>query len=164
MTDQFEIIKSKIYTKQSIEKVLAFWRFKNHKIVFTNGCFDIIHRGHIEYLAKAANFGNILIIGLNSDISVKKIKGENRPVQDENSRALILAALKFVDAVILFNEDTPYNLIKFIEPDFLVKGSDYKPDQIEGSDIVLAKGGEIVIIDFVTGFSTSDIILKISNK
>ena len=126
--DKLKIIKSKIIGDDSINYWLTYWRFKRKIIVFTNGCFDILHRGHIEYLSKAANNGDILIVGLNTDKSVKKIKGSGRPYQDEKSRALILASLHFVTAVILFNEETPYELIKLIQPDVLVKGSDYKPE------------------------------------
>ena len=128
------------------------------KIVFTNGCFDILHRGHIEYLSKASDLGDVLIIGLNTDASVKRIKGEGRPVQDETSRALILASLRFVEAVILFDEDTPYDLISMIKPDVLVKGGDYTEETIVGADIVKAIGGEVVTIPLVEGYSTSGLI------
>ncbi|OFX43092.1 MAG: glycerol-3-phosphate cytidylyltransferase [Bacteroidetes bacterium GWA2_30_7] len=137
------------------------WKFKDNKIVFTNGCFDILHRGHIEYLAKAASLGNKLVIGLNTDESVRKNKGKNRPVQDEYSRALILSSLKFVDAVILFNETTPDNLIKLIKPDFLVKGGDYKVENIVGSGFVNSYGGQVVVIEYLNNFSSSSIITKI---
>ncbi len=156
-----EIIKSKIFSKESLKYQLAIWRFLSKKIVFTNGCFDILHLGHIDYLSKAAEFGNVLIVGLNSDDSVRTIKGINRPINDENSRAMILASLGFVSAVILFDEDTPYNLIKFVQPDVLIKGSDYKPEDIVGYDIVKAKGGVIETIDFLNGYSTTSIIDKI---
>ncbi|MCK4406386.1 MAG: D-glycero-beta-D-manno-heptose 1-phosphate adenylyltransferase [Bacteroidales bacterium] len=157
---KLEIIKSKIFSKESLKYQLAIWRFLSKKIVFTNGCFDILHLGHIDYLSKAAEFGDVLIVGLNSDDSVRTIKGINRPINNENSRAMILASLGFVSAVILFNEDTPYNLIKFVQPDILIKGSDYKPEDIVGYDIVKAKGGEIKTIDFLPGYSTTSIIDK----
>lgn len=157
---KLEIIKSKIFSKESLKYQLAIWRFLSKKIVFTNGCFDILHLGHIDYLSKAAEFGNVLIVGLNSDDSVRTIKGINRPINNENSRAMILASLGFVSAVILFDEDTPYNLIKFVQPDVLIKGSDYKPEDIVGYDIVKAKGGEIKTIDFLPGYSTTSIIDK----
>lgn len=163
MASNIELLTKKIHTKESLSSLLAYWKFKNYKVVFTNGCFDIIHRGHIEYLAKAADLGNILILGLNSDVSVKKIKGKNRPVLDEQARALILASLWFVNCIVLFDEETPYELIKTVQPDILVKGSDYKPEDIIGSDIVLKKGGEIITIDFIAGYSTSSIIDKISS-
>ncbi len=162
--DKLKIIKSKIIGADSIKSWLAFWRFKKKIIVFTNGCFDILHRGHIEYLSKAANNGNIMIVGLNTDKSVKKIKGTGRPYQDEKSRAMLLASLHFVNAVILFNEETPYELIKLIQPDVLVKGGDYKPEEIVGYDIVKAKGGKVITIDYIGGYSSSDIIEKISHK
>ena len=162
--DKFEIIKSKIVTKETLKNLLNIWKFKDNKIVFTNGCFDLIHRGHIEYIAKAANLGDILIIGVNTDKSTKKLKGNKRPLQDEYSRALILSSLHFVNNVILFDEDTPYELIKFIQPDILVKGSNYKAEEIIGSDIVKAKGGEIITIDFIEGFSTTNIIKDIVSQ
>lgn len=160
--DYLSFIKEKIITdKEKIFSTLNQWRFKDEKIVFTNGCFDIVHKGHIEYLASAATLGTKLVIGLNTDISVKRLKGETRPVNDEQARALILSALIFVDQVILFNEDTPYELIKFIQPDILVKGSDYKPEDIVGYDIVKNKGGKIITIDLTPEFSTTSILKKI---
>jgi rfaE bifunctional protein nucleotidyltransferase chain/domain len=159
--EMLSILKRKILSSEELKSQLSIWRFQNKKIVFTNGCFDIIHAGHIDYLSKARDLGNILFIGLNTDDSVRRLKGENRPVNDENARAIILAAMQFVDAVVLFDEDTPYNLIKTVQPDILVKGSDYKPEDIVGSDIVLAKGGEIKTIDFLDGYSTSRIIDRI---
>ncbi|MBE9469538.1 MAG: D-glycero-beta-D-manno-heptose 1-phosphate adenylyltransferase [Bacteroidetes bacterium] len=162
--DKLELIKSKIIDKVNLKTMLPLWKFKNDKIAFTNGCFDIIHRGHIEYLAKAASCGDKLIIGLNTDESVRRLKGETRPLQDEYSRALVLASLSFVDNVILFNEDTPYELIKFIQPDILIKGSDYKPEDIVGYDIVKDKHGKVITIDFIDGYSTTNIIKKIINK
>jgi len=146
-----------------LQSHLSIWKFKNQKIVFTNGCFDILHRGHIEYLARAADQGNKLVIGLNTDNSVKRIKGANRPVNDENTRALILASLHFVDAVVLFDEDTPYGLIKELKPDILIKGSDYQIEEIVGSDIVLANGGQVITLDYIPGYSTSSIIEKLKN-
>ena len=159
--DKFESIAEKIINPNILKKQLAFWRFRNFKIVFTNGCFDILHRGHIEYLAKAASTGDILIVGLNTDKSVRKLKGEGRPVQDEEARAMILASLQFVERVALFNEDTPYNLINEIQPDILVKGAEYKPEDIVGYDIVKAKGGEIITIDMVEGYSSSSLLNKL---
>jgi len=156
-----DIIKGKIcYKKEELTHYLDFLKSKNQPIVFTNGCFDIVHRGHIEYLAKAADLGAALIIGLNSDSSVRRLKGETRPLIDEYSRALLLSALSFVNKVVLFGEDTPYELIKFIQPDILVKGSDYAPQDIVGYDIVSAKGGKIETIDFIDGFSTTSILKK----
>jgi len=159
--DKLEIIQKKIVDRENLQHVLSFWRFKNYKIVFTNGCFDILHRGHIEYLAKAASLGDVLFLGLNSDVSVRQIKGASRPIQDENSRALILASLQFINLVVLFSEDTPYELIKIVQPDILVKGADYKPEDIVGYDIVKAKGGEVVTIPFVDGYSTTGILARV---
>lgn len=159
--DYLPFIEKKIaYTAKEVENTLSLWRFKDDKIVFTNGCFDILHRGHIEYLAKAASLGTKLVIGLNTDASVKRLKGDSRPVNDENARALLLASLVFVDKVILFDTDTPRDLIDFVQPDVLVKGGDYKPEEIVGYDIVKAKGGEIVTLDFVEGYSTTSLIEK----
>ena len=134
------------------------------KIVFTNGCFDILHRGHVEYLQKAKTFGDKLVVGLNSDASVRRLKGTSRPIQDQESRKTILEALRCVDEVIIFDEDTPYELIKKIQPDVLVKGADYKPDDIVGYDIVKAKGGEIRTVEFVEGHSTSRIVECMNDK
>ncbi len=156
--DYLPFIEKKIaYTAKEAENTLSLWRFKDDKIVFTNGCFDILHKGHIEYLAKAASLGTKLVIGLNTDASVKRLKGDSRPVNDENARALLLASLVFVDKVILFDTDTPRDLIDFVQPDVLVKGGDYKPEEIVGYDIVKAKGGEIVTLDFVEGYSTTSL-------
>lgn len=143
---------------ENASRLLNMWKFRNEKIVFTNGCFDIIHRGHIEYLAKAASLGTKLIVGLNTDASVRRLKGENRPVNDERGRALALASLLFVDEVILFNTDTPRELIEFIQPDVLVKGGDYRPEDIVGNDIVTARGDQVVTIPLVEGYSTTSII------
>lgn len=156
----FEDIKNKILDGYQLTAWLETCRKNNKKIVFSNGCFDILHRGHVEYLAKAAAFGDVMIIGLNSDASVKRLKGPSRPINDENARAFVLAGLEFVNAVVLFDEDTPYNLIKTVQPDVLVKGSDYKPENIVGYDIVTAKGGKVETIDLVEGYSTTEIINK----
>ena len=160
---RLDFIKSKILDGNELDYVLAQWRFKDYKIVFTNGCFDILHRGHIEYLAKAASLGDVLIVGLNTDASVSRIKGLNRPVQDEKSRALVLSSLGYISAVVLFDEDTPLKLIEQVQPDVLVKGADYKDEEIVGYDIVKSKGGEIVTIKLVKGYSTSSIMEKISS-
>jgi D-glycero-beta-D-manno-heptose 1-phosphate adenylyltransferase len=158
--DKFDLIKSKIVTKETLKPILHISKFKSKTIVFSNGCFDILHRGHIEYLAKAASLGHLLIIGLNTDESVKRLKGEGRPVQDQESRALVLASLRFVDYVVFFNEDTPYELIDFVKPDILVKGSDYKEDEIVGADIVKKNNGKVMTIDLVEGYSTTSIIKR----
>lgn len=137
-------------------------RAENKKIVFTNGVFDIIHRGHVEYLAEAKNCGDVLIVGLNSDSSVKMIKGDKRPIVSQDNRAFVLANLKPVDFVVIFYEDTPYNIIKKIMPDYLVKGADWAEDKIVGSDIVKNAGGEIKRIKFVENNSSTNIIEKIT--
>jgi len=151
----------KITDISSLKRKLAAWRFQDKKIVFTNGVFDLLHTGHITYLTKAAELGEKLIIGLNADVSVKRLKGSDRPVNNENSRALLLAALFFVDAIVLFDDDTPLDLITQLMPDILVKGADYTIDNIVGAKEVIANGGEVKTIDFVDGFSSTSIIQKI---
>lgn len=158
-----ETIKNKVILPEQLDYYLTYLRFKQFKTVFTNGCFDIIHRGHIEYLVKARALGDLLIIGLNSDISVLKNKGQGRPVQDQQSRAIILASMTFVDAIVLFDEYTPYELIEKIRPDILVKGGDYIPEDIAGYDIVKSYGGTIQTIEYIKGFSTSAIVEKLIN-
>jgi rfaE bifunctional protein nucleotidyltransferase chain/domain len=158
-------ILSKLFTStQTLQQQVKAWQNTGDKVVFTNGCFDLLHRGHVDYLAKAADCGQRLIIGVNTDASVRKLKGPNRPIQDEQSRLQILASLQCVDAVILFDEETPYELISLLQPDVLVKGSDYTPENIVGYDVVTAKGGEVKTIDFIPGFSTSGIERKIKNS
>lgn len=160
--NKLERIKSKILHGENLKQNLNIWRFKQKKIVFTNGVFDILHLGHIDYLSKAKDQGDILIVGVNSDSSAKRLgKGNNRPITDETSRSTIIASLSFVDAVVLFDEDTPYNLIKEVQPDILVKGADYKAEDIVGYDIVMAKGGRIETIEFLKGYSTTLIENKI---
>ncbi len=160
-----QTILDKIFTTvANLQSQVKLWQKNGDTVVFTNGCFDLLHKGHVDYLAKAADLGAKLIIGVNTDASVSKLKGPNRPIQDEQSRLQILASLYSVDAVILFNEDTPYELIKAIQPDILVKGSDYKPESIVGFDIVKAKGGVVKTIDFLPGFSTSAIEKKIKTS
>lgn len=162
---QLEIINNKIFHSVSeFEKTLNYYRFKNLTLVFTNGCFDIMHLGHVDYLSKAADLGNILIVGLNSDESVRKIKGGNRPISDIHSRSMVLASLSFVSAVLIFEEETPLNLIKFIKPDILVKGKDYTIETIVGSDDVIENGGKVIPIDLVEGYSTSLIEDKIKGN
>jgi D-glycero-beta-D-manno-heptose 1-phosphate adenylyltransferase len=165
-----EIIQAKIFTNETLLKPLIVWRFKGDKIVFTNGCFDIIHRGHIDYLAKASDLANQFIVGINSDASVKRLgKGNARPLQDEQTRALILASFHFVSGVIIFDEDTPQELIQFVNPEVLVKGADYDANEtnatskkyIVGSDTVKANGGAVKTIDYLEGFSTTSIEEKI---
>jgi rfaE bifunctional protein nucleotidyltransferase chain/domain len=159
-----DVLRNKIFDGPELARNLAIWRFQERKIVFTNGCFDILHLGHIDYLAKAADLGHEMIIGLNTDASASRIKGPERPLQDQQSRAMVLASLGFVSAVVLFDEETPYELIRLVQPDFLVKGADYKPEEIIGYDIVKAKGGEVVTLEFLTGYSTTRIAQKILNS
>ena len=153
-----------ILTLEEFIPLRAKLKENNKKAVFTNGCFDIIHRGHVTYLNEAKALGDILIIGLNSDASVKRLKGEGRPVNNEMDRAFVLNNLKSVDYVIIFDEDTPYELIKSIVPDFLVKGGDWKPEDIVGSDIVEAAGGRVLSLDFVGNYSTTGIINKVTSN
>ena len=153
-------IPGKIFTIDALQHQLKRWRLHNKKIVFTNGVFDILHEGHIASLSEAASYGSVLIVGVNTDASVKRLKGESRPVNNENSRALLLASLVITDAVILFNEDTPLHLITTLLPDVLVKGGDYTLDQIVGAKEVMANGGEVKIVPLLDGFSTTAIIEK----
>ncbi|NQU35002.1 MAG: D-glycero-beta-D-manno-heptose 1-phosphate adenylyltransferase [Bacteroidetes bacterium] len=158
-------ISDKILVGKNLVSKLNFWGSSNNTIVFTNGVFDILHLGHIDYLSKAKDEGDILIVGVNSDASARNLgKGSSRPITDEKSRSMIIAALQFVDAVILFDEDTPYELIKIVQPDVLVKGADYKPEDIVGYDIVTDKGGSIKTIDFLPGYSTTSIEDKIKQS
>ena len=158
--NKLERMESKIIEPDQIDRLLSLWRFKNEKIVFTNGCFDIIHLGHLKYLSAAADLGTKLIIGLNTDASVKRLKGANRPINNEIARALVLAGFGFIDAIIFFDSDTPYELIKQVKPTYLVKGGDYKAEDIVGYDIVTKNGGQVVTLQFVDGFSSSSIIKK----
>lgn len=153
--------QEKILNPYTIDIFLNEWKQENKKIVFTNGCFDLIHPGHVDYLYKARLLGDCLFVGLNTDSSVRKLKGNTRPIQDEAARSIIMASFEFVDAVMLFEEDTPYSLIKYIEPHILVKGGDYKPEEIAGYDIVMKSGGKVITLDFLTGYSTSSIENKI---
>ena len=156
-------IEKKLMNSIQLIDQLNDWQKAGCKIVFSNGCFDILHLGHIDYLARAADFGDKMVIGLNTDSSVSKIKGPTRPINDERSRAMVLAALEFVSAIILFDEPTPYELICLVQPDVLVKGADYKPEDIVGYDIVTAKGGNVYTIPFVEGYSTTKIEQRIRN-
>lgn len=157
-------------TPEQLKIALNVLRFKDNKIVFTNGCFDILHRGHVEYLSSARDLGNVLVLGLNTDDSVRRQnKSPERPINSEETRGIIVAALECVDFVVLFNEDTPYELIKLVQPDVLVKGGDYDVNEtnpiskkyIVGSDIVKARGGKVVTIDLTAGFSTTGLIDKL---
>ena len=154
----------KILSLPKLLDQIASWRSQGQKIVFTNGCFDLLHLGHVDYLEKARQFGDKLVLGLNTDASISRIKGPSRPLQDEMARARIMASLLFIDAVVLFNEDTPLELIRAIQPDILVKGDDYAIEDIVGHDIVLTRGGEVKTVSLVKGYSTTNIVNKIENK
>jgi len=160
---QSKQLNDKIFTADQIKLQLKRWKLIGKKIVFTNGVFDILHKGHLQILSEAATFADILIVGVNSDSSVKRLKGESRPVNDEASRSLMLAALLPVDAVIIFEEDTPLKLINTIKPDVLVKGGDYTIKTIVGAKKVLANKGEVKIIPLEVGFSTTGIINKMKS-
>lgn len=157
-TDQ---ILDKIISIEEAQKRVKQWQNEGDKVVFSNGCFDILHQGHVIYLSKAASLGQKMVLGLNTDASVSRLKGPNRPLNDQKARAILLAALGFIDAVVYFEEDTPYELIKAVQPDFLVKGNDYNAKDIVGYDIVTGRGGEVVTIELEEGFSTSNVIDKI---
>jgi rfaE bifunctional protein nucleotidyltransferase chain/domain len=156
-----DLVQQKIYTLPALLKEKERWKFLQKKIAFTNGCFDILHEGHIFSLSEAAKEGDVLIVGINSDASTKRLKGPSRPINNEHSRALIIASLLMADAVVIFEEDTPLEIIKAIMPDVIVKGGDYTVDQIVGAKEVIANGGNVVINPIVQGFSTTGIIDKI---
>lgn len=156
--DNLQLIKNKIVPLSTFHSQLSTFHSQGLRVVFTNGCFDILHRGHVEYLSKAADKGDVLVVGLNTDASVKRLKGEGRPVNNQEARALVLASLGFVDAVVLFDEDTPYELIKAVRPDVLVKGADYKPEEIVGYDIVTSYGGSVETVPLVEGYSTTKLL------
>ncbi len=152
----------RILDRIALVRMANIWRLKSDRIVFTNGVFDILHRGHVEYLEEAAALGDRLIVGLNSDSSVQRLgKGPDRPLNDQDSRALVLASLRCVDAIVIFEEDTPLDLIKAVGPDVLVKGGDWKADQIVGADVVEALGGEVRSLKLVDGFSTTELVRRI---
>ena len=157
-------IKSKIYSLSDLKIQSDKWKENGEKIVFTNGCFDLVHRGHIEVLANTADLGDKLIIGLNSDSSIKELKGENRPIMDEISRSILLASLQFVDAIVFFSEETPYKLIETLIPDVLAKGGDYKVTEIAGNEVVSENGGEVILVPFIDGFSSTNIVEKIKQS
>ncbi len=156
-----DIIQQKIYTRDALRTETARWKFLRKSIAFTNGCFDILHEGHIFSLSQAAKEGDVLIVGINSDASTKRLKGPSRPINNEHSRALLIASLVMVDAVVIFEEDTPLEIISTLLPDVIVKGGDYTIDQIVGAKEVTANGGRVVINPIVPGFSTTGLIEKI---
>ena len=156
-----DIIKRKVVDLNQLQHLIYRWRFLSKKIVFTNGCFDILHLGHIDYLAKASDLGDILVLGVNSDASTRGLKGPNRPINNEEQRSVLLASLHFMDAVIIFDDPTPIELIKIVRPDVLVKGSDYNLSNIVGADVVQSYNGQVKTIDFLPGYSTTLIEEKI---
>ncbi|MGB1018222.1 MAG: D-glycero-beta-D-manno-heptose 1-phosphate adenylyltransferase [Chitinophagales bacterium] len=156
-------IQEKIQSLEALSDIVKGLKQKGETIVFTNGCFDIVHPGHIHTLSEAKYLGTKLIVGINSDSSVKKLKGDTRPIQNEDQRALTIAAFSFVDYVVLFENETPIKLIETLIPNILVKGGDYKIDEIVGADIVLKNGGKVEMIPFLKGFSTTNTIGKISS-
>lgn len=155
--NHLEAAQQKIMSLPDLLRLRNLWRFKSEPVVFTNGCFDLLHKGHIHSLTEAASFGKHLIVGLNSDESIKRIKKIGRPIQDETSRALVLAALSCTDAIVLFNDDTPLELITSLMPDVIVKGGDYNKDSVIGAKEVIASGGRVEIIQLLPGYSTSAI-------
>ncbi|HMN88916.1 MAG TPA: D-glycero-beta-D-manno-heptose 1-phosphate adenylyltransferase [Saprospiraceae bacterium] len=157
MMSQLNAIRAKIHDWATIVQTIAHWRAQGYTIVFTNGCFDILHYGHLHYLAEARDLGDKLVIGLNTAASVQRLKGPHRPIHDEMTRQHLLAALTCVDAVVPFETDTPLELIRLVQPDLLVKGGDWQPEQIVGSDIVLARGGQVQCLPYIEGYSTTAI-------
>lgn len=160
----FDKIQAKLQDRDQAAATAAHWRSLGERVVFTNGCFDLLHFGHVHYLAEAKDLGHRLVIGVNADASVRRLKGPHRPIQDEQTRQHILAALACTDAIVLFEEDTPLALIEALRPDVLVKGGDWQPDQIVGAGFVLALGGEVRSLPFVEGFSTTGIEAKIRTQ
>jgi D-beta-D-heptose 7-phosphate kinase/D-beta-D-heptose 1-phosphate adenosyltransferase len=160
----FEQLLSKIKTLDELLDLAACWRSDSEKIVFTNGCFDLLHPGHVQYLSMARDRGDRLIVGVNSDASVRRLKGEHRPIQDERSRTVLLAALSMVDAVVVFDEDTPLELILALRPEVLVKGGDWAPSRIVGAEQVAAYGGSVFSLPYLEGNSTTDIERKILDR
>jgi D-beta-D-heptose 7-phosphate kinase/D-beta-D-heptose 1-phosphate adenosyltransferase len=168
MATQLTIAPVFIFRDDKSRQDLALWRNKLKKdgktLVFTNGVFDILHKGHVSYLLEARNLGDALIVGLNADSSVRRLKGEKRPIQTEADRAHILASLKCVDAVAIFDDDTPLSLIEFVLPDVLVKGSDWDVSKVVGKDVVEANGGKVLTLDFVEGRSTTGVVEKVIER
>jgi rfaE bifunctional protein nucleotidyltransferase chain/domain len=159
--NQYYFIQGKVTTLNELLNVLSVYRFQEKRIVFTDGCFDLIHRGHIKFLAEASDLGDILIIGLNSDLSIGKIKGDGRPVQDQGTRSILTASLRFVDHVVLFDDENSENIIKVIRPDVLVKGEDFIVEDDPGVEFVNANGGKVVILEHLKGYSTAALIDKV---
>ncbi len=162
--DTYDQIRAKIKTLSEAERQVNSWKKRNKKVVFTNGCFDLIHLGHLSYLMEAKALGDYLVIGINSNASVARLKGTERPVKDQESRVTLMASMQFVDLVVLFDQDTPIELIEKMLPDILVKGGDWLPDQIVGSELVLEHGGAVLSLPFLEGFSTTNFINKIKKE
>lgn len=158
------LLEKKIQDLRKIKKLISYFKARRKKIVFTNGCFDLLHYGHVKYLQDAKKKGDVLVVGINSDSSAKRIKGKKRPVVNEKDRLRLVAALESVDYVVLFKEDTPLKIIKFIKPDVLIKGADWNKNNIVGRDFVLSYGGRVSTIKFVKGYSTSNLIKKIAKR
>lgn len=162
MNALLQTIAQKIISRDQWQKMAAIWQ--NKKVVFTNGCFDVLHLGHVTYLAEARTMGDLLVVGLNSDASVRRLKGPSRPINDEKARAMVLASLQCVDYVIIFDEDTPLDLIKTVKPNVLVKGGDYTIDTIVGASFVQQRGGIVRTIPLVEGYSTTDTVQKLNDQ
>ena len=160
----FSHIHQKIQNHDALAITLDQWREVGQRIVFTNGCFDLLHYGHLHYLAQARDLADRLVVGLNSAASVRRLKGPNRPINDDLTRTHLLAALEMVDAVVIFEADTPLELIKIVKPDILVKGGDWQPEQIVGSALVLTLGGQVLSLPFIAGYSTTNIEQKILER
>jgi D-beta-D-heptose 7-phosphate kinase/D-beta-D-heptose 1-phosphate adenosyltransferase len=156
--------KDKIKDLKQLKKIISHLKSEGKKIVFTNGCFDLLHYGHIKYLERAKSFGDILIVAVNSDSSMKRLKGENRPINNQRDRAMVLASLEFVDFVTIFEDLTPYRLISNLRPDYLIKGGDWRKEDIVGKDLVEAYGGKVRVIPFVKNYSTTNLIRRIIQK
>ncbi len=164
MLPTFDQLRKKIINWEAAARCVRQWQQAGQRVVFTNGCFDILHYGHVHYLAQARDLGDRLVVGVNSAASVRRLKGLGRPIHDEATRTHLLAALTFVDAVVLFEQDTPLELIRLLQPDVLVKGGDYRPEQIVGAEVVQASGGEVRVLPFVPGYSTTAIEQKIKGQ
>jgi rfaE bifunctional protein nucleotidyltransferase chain/domain len=158
------MFSKKIFTLKALSQQISRWRLKSDTIVFTNGCFDLLHTGHLHTLQEAKKLGDKLVVGVNATSSVQKLKGPNRPIQSEEDRSSMLSALQMVDAVILFEEETPIKIIEEISPDILVKGGDWKIENIVGANYVLSLGGDVKSIPLLEGYSTTDLIKKIKEK
>ncbi len=161
--NQYYFIQSKVTDLKDLSHLLSVYRFQEKKIVFTDGCFDLIHRGHLKFLANASDMGDIFIIGLNSDLSIGKIKGNGRPVQDQGTRSILLSSLRFVDHVVLFDDPDSKEIIKAIQPDILVKGEDFSVEENPGVDFVRQYGGKVVVLNHLEGYSTLELINKVKN-